>query len=1077
MAKLTAEQREALKNSDFAVPGKRALPVHDAAHTRLAWQMLNRTEGLSAAERDAARKRILAAAKKFGIDTGDWHDAVSDAVACTVEILSDAAVPAGVMRARFKGTQANVVNENHRLYPLPVLKDAVDRLQSKLPVIGEMPHPKPYKTKNGNTVFDSDLSNSVLKITEVSMDGAVVNFVADILDTTKGRDVQVHAKQGLPVPVSMRMIVDSVKREMSGLKVDVATYLDIFTFDVVGNAATTGCGLQEVLTDSQIDALLEVPEMEESSDGVTVTAPMCPECGAELVAQDPDGDGDVDFLTCAGCDAVYMQRERVEQHTSAVHVLEKMTAENYDAYPLAREWLERHRKRPDQADSASQKGSENSGPFSMDQDPKIEANSAKESGEITMDKLKQDPEFLAHVADEAAKKADEKVKPLQDGLDLLRKERDEEKAQQKAAQDAAVAKERQKAEASSHLQVRFDTIKAEHGDEILSSVQRVVDDNSATKEEVDVRVDTALKMAISEKERVLADSQRAGARAHLDSVGFTGEQPATRTRVEVGETGKPWKHVQDGIQAELDRCHVQRGGTIDPALRKWNRENVLEKKSDDPSCRGLSLMDRIEETLGRQALCDNAKIFGDSGEVAQDSITNTTSNILNQPTILQAILVQAFQDAVALQFINTEIFKGSEWRVPVETFTSAAVYNTANYLLDLAVAEGSGIPSSQVDLRWLSFTPTSRKNAMTLTDEVISQLASGPLNYSAIARALYHIAQDKMRRLDLAAYYEMILTSDEYLPAVQGDESPAAEDIVTTGIPAGSNAAYRYALHPDYTTSAVPVALRPVYSAGYTPIVRPRSVRTIGGDGSVTTTVTNPFTVRVDSDELVEGVWDGTNIMSFPNTTATYAVDYENGWVYFKASSGVDPEASTPVLPVIEDYSASTNFDRWHYTLPEGETENARWYDTLIQQISTSKAIMGSSPRFKVPNVCLFSLNSAVYAKNAKLFYQSGLPSGTKLLDTGNTFGTREGINFSEINAPWAAGDGRILLTQRGATKYGIETPYKVEGPFPQYDTTGKMIAAKGWYGREASVLATPVVKNSAGVMLNPPSRTVVLQP
>jgi hypothetical protein len=70
---LTKLQRDALPASDFAVPGKRALPIHDATHTRLAWDMVNRTRGLTPDERKAARRRILERAGKLGIDTGNWQ--------------------------------------------------------------------------------------------------------------------------------------------------------------------------------------------------------------------------------------------------------------------------------------------------------------------------------------------------------------------------------------------------------------------------------------------------------------------------------------------------------------------------------------------------------------------------------------------------------------------------------------------------------------------------------------------------------------------------------------------------------------------------------------------------------------------------------------------------------------------------------------------------------------------------------------------------------------------------------------------------------------------------------------------
>lgn len=70
---LTKETRDALPDSDFAVPGKRALPIHDVSHTRMAHDMVERTKDLTPAERKEARSKIMDRAKTLGIDTKDWE--------------------------------------------------------------------------------------------------------------------------------------------------------------------------------------------------------------------------------------------------------------------------------------------------------------------------------------------------------------------------------------------------------------------------------------------------------------------------------------------------------------------------------------------------------------------------------------------------------------------------------------------------------------------------------------------------------------------------------------------------------------------------------------------------------------------------------------------------------------------------------------------------------------------------------------------------------------------------------------------------------------------------------------------
>lgn len=73
MAKLTTEQRKALPKSDFAVPETEDLPIHDSDHVKMAWNMVDKTKGLSDAQRKEARRRILERAHSLGIDTSDWN--------------------------------------------------------------------------------------------------------------------------------------------------------------------------------------------------------------------------------------------------------------------------------------------------------------------------------------------------------------------------------------------------------------------------------------------------------------------------------------------------------------------------------------------------------------------------------------------------------------------------------------------------------------------------------------------------------------------------------------------------------------------------------------------------------------------------------------------------------------------------------------------------------------------------------------------------------------------------------------------------------------------------------------------
>lgn len=70
---LTKDQRAALPDDAFAVPGRRLLPIHDAVHIKQAWGTLDGATGLTDAEKIEAADRILIAASSHDVNVDKWH--------------------------------------------------------------------------------------------------------------------------------------------------------------------------------------------------------------------------------------------------------------------------------------------------------------------------------------------------------------------------------------------------------------------------------------------------------------------------------------------------------------------------------------------------------------------------------------------------------------------------------------------------------------------------------------------------------------------------------------------------------------------------------------------------------------------------------------------------------------------------------------------------------------------------------------------------------------------------------------------------------------------------------------------
>ena len=76
MSKLDESDRDDLKGSQFAFPKQRKEPLEDASHVRNAVARFDQVKGVTDDERDAAWKRIKAAAKKFDVklEEKSWRE-------------------------------------------------------------------------------------------------------------------------------------------------------------------------------------------------------------------------------------------------------------------------------------------------------------------------------------------------------------------------------------------------------------------------------------------------------------------------------------------------------------------------------------------------------------------------------------------------------------------------------------------------------------------------------------------------------------------------------------------------------------------------------------------------------------------------------------------------------------------------------------------------------------------------------------------------------------------------------------------------------------------------------------------
>ncbi|MBU7314059.1 hypothetical protein [Paenibacillus oleatilyticus] len=636
---------------------------------------------------------------------------------------------------------------------------------------------------------------------------------------------------------------------------------------------------------------------------------------------------------------------------------------------------------------------------------------------------------------DAAISVKENEQALQDKLEALEREKEERQRAEEAAQ------KKQAAQAA-----------------LTDAVNALPYDNNvkaAILKKGEAITDSTAVESFIEGEKTIVDAFAVGTKLAGLGVKNQGGGQATviDNSIEITGNPEPWKPIVDNLQTAMDDQIRSRDTNfrVDPKLREANKAIIdrLMKKMERES--------NPEYTKFMKELTDSAQTIKDG--IITDSAATQTGDLAQLPTISMAFMYQVWQDLRFLQLVAAEAFSGTTFKIPVE-FQSSDLYTQDDFVL----GEFDGIPTEGVETYLLEFGAEWLKRGTLISKEAQIELQKGPFNYDVVARNLANLAARFNRVIDQRLSLEMLHVSDEYEAKVVPSENVAAAEMTaaTSGgnVPSTSNAAWIVSLLTSYTTGAI--------GKQVPPIVRPRKKVWLDTTGRKQSATVNDFIAKKGTTTLTRGTWDP--VLGRINN-GDYAVDWENAKVYFAASAGVDNSTNRPSI----SYSYAKNVNFFDLTIPDSLKDNpARYYNRLLERIDYQKAYMGAAPRYVTPDFAIGSLNAMVNFKTAELFYKWASPEGTSFLKGEMWFATRAGLNLGEINAPWAAGDQRILIGKTGATRYGVGSPLQMEGPEPYFDKNSMQItSAKQYYATQQSVIATPLVIDSTGKQYNPPYRTI----
>lgn len=179
------------------------------------------------------------------------------------------------LKFRAKLQEADVVNNNQRVYPAETLRNVYMQLKSKAEerkLVGEMDHPQPSgdnasKIKRSSTL---SLDNVCVLFVDLEWDGNSIYGVCETLSNTKGMDLYALLKDGVTIGFSLRAFGETRKRPDGVIEV-LPRGIKALTYDVVANPSHDNSVILEFLDEStSMQAVLnelntELNELKESA--------------------------------------------------------------------------------------------------------------------------------------------------------------------------------------------------------------------------------------------------------------------------------------------------------------------------------------------------------------------------------------------------------------------------------------------------------------------------------------------------------------------------------------------------------------------------------------------------------------------------------------------------------------------------------------------------------------------------------------------------------------------------------------------------------------------------------------------
>lgn len=452
------------------------------------------------------------------------------------------------------------------------------------------------------------------------------------------------------------------------------------------------------------------------------------------------------------------------------------------------------------------------------------------------------------------------------------------------------------------------------------------------------------------------------------------------------------------LQETVDR----RLGILDmPASRRFaNTGGALQEANKAHAEKVLAEFDRAN---ARQLHAEHKMLAGGDGLVSDVAV----------PAIYERTVIrEALYGMIGLQFVDVGTLPFSASAMIPYSYRDSAAASRSN----TRVYEGGAIPRAGVKQTSDTAYPIPQKIAFEVSDELRYLTSNGQLDWDAVAENSRNASRIIGEDSEQLIFNEVLKACDEYSTTAVTNEAVATGDGTKT-----------------------------IFKTAQFPVVRPRKVYDLQG----TQVGSTLYGITVTVGGAAKTEYDGTGTQS---AGLYWSMNHNLGEINFVDQTGA-PSAPANAAAIVASYTYTTNVYKFDTDLGSATTKD-KW-DDFLYRFGLRKAII-ENDRYYMANFGLMSGTVRTQIEQAGSFVESLARAGTDLQADGNLGRIKDVPNFRTTAPGLYMGDQRVVIGERGVTRWRMMKPWSMTALENQRDSNGRFTGKKEAYGDQFVVLHTP---------------------